>query len=271
MSLDHVGQAVGADEQLIARLESHEMHVGPRVVRFVAQAAGEHVAELAGDFRRDAGGDEFLLDRVVDRHAPHRAVAPQEAWRIADLRDDRERAHEIGGRERRAALAELRIDLVLVDERLLHHVHKAFDPLRQLGRVQVSSFMTQLIVRPARSQAVRIAISLASEPQPCPPMPSATAIAYVSSVGKRKLLGRHVGEQQLLRARAPQHEVVILVLAATQAHMARGAEFVRQVVGHRMNEILGRGERRLHVFDRFGIMSAMANASQQIRIAEQDP
>ena len=52
---DHISQPIGADEQLVARLESHEMYIRTGILRFVAQAAGQHVAELAGDLRGHTG------------------------------------------------------------------------------------------------------------------------------------------------------------------------------------------------------------------------
>ena len=47
---------------------------------------------------------------------------------------------------------------------------------------------------------------------------------------QREVLGRHVREQQLLRPRPPQDDVVVLVLGPLQAGVARGTELVRELL-----------------------------------------
>ena len=60
-------------------------------------------------------------------------------------------------------------------------------------------------------------------------------------------------QQQLLRTRATEDDVVILVLAAAQADMRRGPELIRPQLG-RVHKVLTGRQSWLHVFNRFGIL-----------------
>ena len=141
----------------------------------------------------------------------------------------------------------------LVDERLLHHVDEAFDALGELVRVEVAELHD-----PARGPAGEVPGLADRQPAGQLAAPGAAHAVgdrhAVRLVGRqRELLGRHVGEQQLLRARPPQDDVVVLVVGPLQAGVARGAEFVGQLF-RPLDEVLRGRQGGRDVLDGFAVV-----------------
>src|SRR5688500_7672668 len=124
----------------------------------------------------------------------------------------------------------------LLDKCLLHQIGKALDAFGKLWRVQVLN-----LHHPARGTASELPNGSNGQ-FTCQPAEAgaAHAIGDRHAIGlisrQTELAGGDVREKQLLRARSPQNDVMVLVFAATQARVRGRAEFEVRV-GYRMDKV----------------------------------